>query len=59
MEGTSFEEDWAVVVAAAPALRRALSRSHGGVGRAGPVFAELDALKRRPARVRWGCWTRG
>ena len=46
MEGTSFEEDWAVVVAAAPALRRALSRLHQvGSGELGPVFAELDALK--------------
>ena len=46
MEGTSFEEDWAVVVAAAPALRRALSRLHQvGSGELGPVFAELDELK--------------
>ncbi len=46
MEGTSFEEDWAVVVAAAPALRRVLSRLHQvGSGELGPVFAELDELK--------------
>ena len=38
MEGTSFEEDWAAVVAAAPVLRRVLSRLHqAGSDRAGAV----------------------
>ena len=46
MEGTSFEEDWAVVVARAPALRRVVSRLHQvGSGELGPVFAELDAAE--------------
>ena len=46
MEGTSFEEDWAAVVAAAPALRRVLGRLHQvGSAELGPVFAELDELK--------------
>src|SRR3954452_20762857 len=46
MEGTSFEEDRAVLVAAAPVLRRVLGRLHqAGSGELGPLFAELDALK--------------
>ena len=46
MEGTSFEEDRAVLVAVAPVLRRVLGRLHQvGSGELGPVFAELDALK--------------
>src|SRR3954451_3385937 len=46
MEGTSFAEDRAVLVAAAPVLRRVLGRLHqAGSGELGPMFAELDALK--------------
>src|SRR4051812_39883419 len=46
MEGTSFAEDRAVLVAAAPVLRRVLGRLHqAGSAELGPLFAELDALK--------------
>ena len=46
MEGTSFEEDRAVLVAAAPVLRRLLGRLHqAGSDQLGPLFAELDELK--------------
>src|SRR3954470_17348119 len=46
MEGTSFAEDRAVLVAAAPVLRRLLGRLHqAGSGELGPFFAELDQLK--------------
>src|SRR3954468_9657039 len=46
MEGTSFAEDRAVLVAAAPVLRRVLGRLHqAGSGELGSLFAELDALK--------------
>ena len=46
MEGTSFEEDRAVLVAAAPVLRRVLGRLHqAGSDQLGPMFAELDELK--------------
>ena len=46
MEGTSFEEDRAVLVAAAPVLRRLVGRLHqAGSGDLGPLFAELDELK--------------
>src|SRR3954464_2877823 len=46
MEGTSFEEDRAVLVAAAPVLRRVLGRLHqAGSAELGPLFAELDSLK--------------
>ena len=46
MEGTSFEEDRAVLVAAAPVLRRVLGRLHqAGSAELGPLFAELDQLK--------------
>ena len=46
MEGTSFEEDRAVLVAAAPVLRRVLGRLHqAGSDQLGPLFAELDELR--------------
>ena len=46
MEGTSFEEDRAVLVAAAPVLRRLVGRLHqAGSDQLGPLFAELDELK--------------
>ena len=46
MEGTSFEEDRAVLVAAAPVLRRLVRRLHqAGSDQLGPIFAELDELK--------------
>src|SRR3954447_6517285 len=46
MEGTSFAEDRAAVVAGALTLRRLLGRLHqAGSGELGPLFAELDALK--------------
>src|SRR3954453_3751973 len=46
MEGTSFAEDRAVLVAAAPVLRRLLGRLHqAGSADLGPLFAELDQLK--------------
>src|SRR3954468_15031145 len=46
MEGTSFAEDRAVLVAAAPVLRRVLGRLHqAGSAELGPLFAELDQLK--------------
>src|SRR3954466_2701224 len=46
MEGTSFEEDRAVLVAAAPVLRRVLGRLHrAGSAELGPLFAQLDSLK--------------
>jgi hypothetical protein len=46
MEGTSFEEDRAALVAAAPVLRRVLGRLHqAGSPELGPLFAELDELK--------------
>ena len=46
MEGTSFEQDRAVLVAAAPVLRRVLGRLHqAGSDQLGPLFAELDELK--------------
>ena len=46
MEGTSFEADRAVLVAAAPVLRRVLGRLHqAGSDQLGPLFAELDELR--------------
>src|SRR4051794_3533150 len=46
MEGTSFAEDRAVLVAVAPVLRRVLGRLHqAGSAELGPLFAELDQLK--------------
>src|SRR4051812_6445012 len=46
MAGTSFAEDRAVLVAAAPVLRRLLGRLHqAGSAELGPLFAELDQLK--------------
>ena len=46
MEGTGFEQDRAVLVAAAPVLRRVLGRFHqAGSDQLGPLFAELDELK--------------
>src|SRR3954469_23469987 len=46
MEGTSFAEDRAAVVAGAVTLRRLLGRLHqAGSGELGPLFAELDQLK--------------
>src|SRR4051812_41274755 len=46
MEGTSFAEDRAVLVAAAPLLRRVMGRLHqAGSAELGPLFAELDQLK--------------
>ena len=46
MEGTSFEQDRAVLVAAAPVLRRVLGRLHqAGSDQLGPLFAELDELR--------------
>src|SRR3954464_13229904 len=46
MEGTSFAEDRATVVAGAVTLRRLLGRVHqAGSAELGPLFAELDALK--------------
>src|SRR3954451_19455419 len=46
MEGTSFAEDRAVLVAAAPVLRRVMGRLHqAGSAELGPLFAELDQLK--------------
>ncbi len=46
MEGTSFEQDRAVLVAAAPVVRRVLGRLHqAGSDQLGPLFVELDELK--------------
>ena len=46
MEGTSFEQDRAVLVAAAPVLRRLVGRLHqAGSADLGPLFAELDQPK--------------
>src|SRR4051812_36334922 len=46
MEGTSFAEDRAAVVAGAVTLRRLLGRLHqAGAAELGPLFAELDQLK--------------
>src|SRR3954468_11803686 len=46
MEGTSFAEDRAAVVAGAVTLRRLLGRLHqAGSAELGPFFAELDQLK--------------
>ena len=46
MEGTSFDEDLAVLAATAPVLRRVLARLHQARSdQLGPVFAELDAFK--------------
>src|SRR3954468_13883111 len=46
MEGTSFAEDRAAVVAGAVTLRRLLGRLHqAGSAELGPLFAELDQLK--------------
>src|SRR3954468_22152910 len=46
MEGTSFAEDRATVVAGAVTLRRLLGRLHqAGSAELGPLFAELDQLK--------------
>ena len=55
MEGTSFEEDRAVLVAVAPVLRRVLGRLHqAGSAELGPLFAELDALKALAGRAQVG-----
>ena len=46
MEGISFEQDRAVLVAVAPVLRRVLGRLHqAGSQQLGPLFAELDEIK--------------
>src|SRR3954451_7794960 len=55
MEGTSFAEDRAVLVDAAPVLRRGLGRLHqAGSGELGPLFAELDCLKALAAAAQVG-----
>ena len=55
MEGTSFEEDRAVLAAAAPALRRLVGRLHQvGSDQLGPLFGELDELKAVAGRVQVG-----
>src|SRR4051812_49575342 len=49
MAGTSFAEDRAGLVAAAPGLRRLFGRAPpGGVGRVGAVFAPLGPLQNPP-----------
>ena len=46
MEGTSFEEDRAVLSAAAPVVRRLVGRVHRvGSGELGPLFGEIDQLE--------------
>src|SRR3954464_7609801 len=60
MEGTSFAEDRAVLVTAAPVLRRVLGRLHqAGSGELGPLFAELDALKTLAAAAQVGVLDQG
>src|SRR4051794_41765860 len=55
MEGTSFAEDRAAVVAGAVTLRRLLGRLHqAGSAELGPLFAELDALKTLAEAVQGG-----
>ena len=60
MEGTSFEQDRAVLVAAAPVLRRVLGRLHqAGSDQLGPLFAELDQLKVLAEAVQVGVLDQG
>ena len=47
MEGTCFDEDWAAVAASASVLLRVMGRLHqAGSERLGPMFGELDEVKR-------------
>src|SRR3954451_20745379 len=60
MEGTSFAEDRAVLVAAAPVLRRVMGRVHqAGSAELGPLFAELDQLKTRVEAAQVGVLDQG
>src|SRR3954453_15791890 len=60
MEGTSFAEDRAVLVAAAPVLRRLLGRLHqAGSADLGPLFAEVDQLKTLGAAAQVGVLDQG
>src|SRR3954469_1634289 len=60
MEGTSFAEDRAAVVAGAVTLRRLLGRLHqAGSGELGPLFAELDQLKTLAAAAQVGVLDQG
>ena len=51
MEGTSLREDRAALTACVPVVRRLVGRVHQvGSGELGPLFGEIDQLRR--------CWAR-